>query len=129
MNKHVLSIEEMRELKELGINTSKASMCWNTYDSFLIANDENLKDSFNYSDDDWIPTFTLQDILTILPTYITHNDGEYEYKWNIMPFGEEYVVQYLDTDGINPALVTMKDVSLLQACFNILKWCKQNNYI
>lgn len=46
-----------------------------------------------------------------------------------MPFGEEYVVQYLDTDGINPALVTMKDVSLLQACFNILKWCKQNNYI
>lgn len=129
MNKHVLSIEEMRELKELGINTSKASMCWNTYDSFLIANDENLKDSFNYSDDDWIPTFTLQDILTLLPTYITHNDGEYEYKWNIMPFGEEYVVQYLDTDGINPALVTMKDVSLLQACFNILKWCKQNNYI
>lgn len=82
MKEQVLSIEQMQELIKLGINVSKASMCWNTYDSFLIANDSDLKDAFNYSDDDWVPTFTLQDIMTLLDQYhrlmvIKHEPNEW----------------------------------------------------
>ena len=116
MDKQVLSIEQMQELEKLGIDTTKASMCWNTYDSFLIANNSDLKNAFNYSDDDWVPTFTLQDILEMLPKMI-HNEF-----LELIISVEYYICRYKNVcnlGGDNP----------LEAAFNMLIWCKQNNYI
>ena len=70
MSKQCLDIEQMRHLHELGINSSKASMCWAKFDgeqgyNILLPKDEELFEALvviNY-----IPTFTLQDILDILP--------------------------------------------------------------
>ena len=71
-----------------------------------------------------IKTFTLQDVLSLLPYSIstTHTsylsilplrDGGWYIKYNRMECDEK------STDG----------KTLLQAAFNMLKWCKQNNYI
>lgn len=132
MNEQVLSIKQMQELKKLGIDISKASMCWNTYDFFLIANNSDLKDVFNYLDDDWMPTFTLQDILNILPKCIKTEDAIYTLFLCPNDLYDGYIVAYMDDSN---ELTHLKggsqysSVSFLEAAFNMLKWCKENNYI
>lgn len=128
MKEQVLSIEQMQELIKLGIDTSKASMCWNTYDSFLIANDSDLKDAFHYSEDNWIPIFTLQDILEILPKIIlgsTKQMKTVEFKLSI----RENKIYYMQDSFNQQWLKCIYGNTILEAAFNMLKWCKQSNYI
>lgn len=73
MSKQVLDIEQMKHLNELGLDTSKASMCLAKFDgeqgyNILLPKDEELFEALvviNY-----IPTFTLQDIIDLLPSNI-----------------------------------------------------------
>ena len=81
MKKIALSIEQMKRLKELGVDTSDASMAWckrdgfDNYD-FLLPNTE--------SHFEWgcvvryEPTFTLQETLNILPKTIKVGYRQYE---------------------------------------------------
>ena len=67
MENQVLSIEQMKHLQELGINTSKASMCWTldcNYARRLVVHSVL---SYDMTVKTAIPTFTLQDILELLP--------------------------------------------------------------
>lgn len=131
MEEQVLSIEQMRELQELGIDTYKASMCWyHYYVGMYTKGWECLpKDIEDYvmipkidSADilERIPTFTLQDILEMLPRTINYDGSK---RLRIVPPNEiEYTNYSLEghfTYG----------ESLLDAAFNMLKWVKQNNYI
>lgn len=67
--KHVLSIEQILHLKELGLDTSDGSMCfeWNESDSdnMVVV---SLDADTNY--DYYRKTYTLQDILDKLPCFI-----------------------------------------------------------
>ena len=80
-SKQVLSIDQMKHLRELGLDTSDASMHWQflpTVESFfngvlaleerptLFVSQPNMKHEY--------PAYTLQDILDKLPSYITYND-------------------------------------------------------
>lgn len=80
MEEQVLTIEQMQELKELGIDTSKASMCWTPWKHVFKNDDkgmpilETIKTEYylkvNNEKDYWeenIPTFTIQDIIEMLP--------------------------------------------------------------
>lgn len=58
MSKHLLSIEKMRHLKELGVDDSSASMYWKD-------------DEGNVED---VPAFTLHDLLNMLPKSIEDNE-------------------------------------------------------
>ena len=137
MNEQVLTIEQMQELIALGIDTSKASMCWFP----MMEIDEHMKlvvkshfigvngidfDSYwnTIEGKNTIRTFTLQDILSLLPYSIstTHpsylsilplRDGGWYIRYSRMECDEK------STDG----------KTLLQTAFHMLKWCKQNNYI
>lgn len=142
----------MRELIELGIDTSKASMCWILTRSgvqFLIPNEENstlgvtLENDFLI--DQYIPTFTLQDIIEILPKEITYHtktewngDIHYflhlgatmnEYDWKSHQDHQYHICYYNQYYEDIEYLCDIKTHSLLEAAFNMLKWCKQNNYI
>lgn len=112
MNKQVLSAEQMQELIELGIDVSKASMYW--VESFYFDEKNNNKRIIMQSvslipTTDAIPTFTLQDILEMLP----------DYYW-IEKFSNIYKIKDVDGDTY------FESKSLLEAAFNMLKWCKQN---
>ena len=76
-SKQVLSIDQMKHLRELGLDTSDASMHWQflpTVESFfngvlaleerptLFVSQPNMKHEY--------PAYTLQDILDKLPSYI-----------------------------------------------------------
>lgn len=135
MKNQVLSINQMQELINLGIDTSKASMCWSKfkYDSnFTIqAMSKNMFEEeirnldLIYTPYDYIiiPTFTLQDILEILPKikhyYYPNLRQVNNISWQIIyksKLGElEWIAKYGKTS--------------IEAAFNMLKWCKQNNYI
>lgn len=70
MNKQVLSIEQMKHLEELGVDTSKASMIWRLLPECFRIPEEHyvaVRESSEKRDDENIPTFTLQDMLNIMP--------------------------------------------------------------
>ena len=128
MENQVLSIEQMQELEKLGIDTSNASMFWYRcyrFKQLIPCSDrDTIKDWTNqHGENCIIPTFTLQDILEILPSYkitydkFTNDSDKYEIKVNILE-GQHYITH-----------IAQSSESLLKAAFTMLKWCKQNNYI
>lgn len=133
MEDQTLSIEQMQELTELGIDTSKASLCWLTSPKFptwtpkLKFYTKDLKEGDHVIGLVPIPTFTLQDILEIIrkQTFteggLTLTEG-YENTWICcFTFQTAYEGDYTNYEQFG-------DTSL-EAAFNMLKWVKQNNYI
>lgn len=129
MESQVLSIEQMQELEELSINTSKASMFWYIDGKFkqLIpcSNQDTIGDWTNqYGENCIIPTFTLQDILEMLPKSIniTYSLRIQCYS-NIINFG------YWKGEKAGWLKFCQDMNSTINSAFELLKWCKQNNYI
>lgn len=137
MEKQVLTIEQMQELQELGLDTIKASMYWvKSITSGSIWELSPVKPDFGF-EWIWISTFTLQDILDILPQgfYLEKNTTSLDKKVFLQinkTAGGGYSIAYeqsWDEDGklkIKMHGQQLND-SLLEAAFNILKWCKLNN--
>lgn len=121
MENKVLSIEQMNELNDLGIDTSKASLYWYaTDDSEFVCFGTDIDKDLG---DEICPTFSLQDILELLPSYkITYDKhtkcvDKYEITVDI-PEGQHYIEH-----------IARSSVSLLEAAFKMLKWCKRYNYL
>lgn len=134
----------MQELKELGIDTSKARLYLNRNfpnevyclhkNDFLKIKEGKFLFHFSVGDDreEWrcdnlIPTFTLQDILEILPNFhfISINYNNYiGYTMNVCSSNQETFGEIIHTESCMGETNNM-----LEAAFNMLKWCKQNNYI
>lgn len=113
MKNQILSIDQMQELVALGIDTSKASIYWE-HKEFGVY--EVSIDPYAYNNP--IPAFTLQDILLKLPR--VWEIGAYNANRNT-------ITVFLDDETGNCHQEISN--SLLEAAFNMLKWCKQNNYI
>ena len=129
-SKQVLSIDQMKHLRELGLDTSDASMHWQflpTVESFfygvlaleerptLFVSQPNMKHEY--------PAYTLQDILDKLPSYITYNDEEYQLQ--ILPPCICYrYVNYTFDD-----LDYKNNVDILENAYKILCWVIENGYI
>lgn len=139
MSKQVLDIEQMHHLQELGLDTSKAIMCyrrithdfrgkrrqgiWNlTFNQPLIAcNFETYED---------VPTFTLQEILDSLPLIIEHNSDKYELRIKRMVFagGVKYAVLYEEQEYINWYIMQSYE-NLIDAAYEMLCWCIENGFV
>ena len=133
MENQVLTIEQMQELIDMGIDVSKASMYISEYGE-IVSNVKICERDIN-----WSPTFTLQDLLDMLPQgfYLEQNTTSLDKKVFLQinkTAGGGYSIAYeqsWDEDGklkIKMHGQQLND-SLLEAAFNMLKWCKQNNYI
>ena len=128
----VLSIEQMAKLKELGVDTSKASMCYiSKYTScdfddgdeiVVVCNDFN-KRLYN----EFGPAFTLQDIIELLPKSILINSVKHWICVSPNCLLTEFQVMYVDGD--NSYAVMRQDQSLLQAAYNMLLWVIENGYL
>lgn len=135
MEKQALTKEQMYELIDMGIDTSKASAfyypnygdyykhpitkkyvrdikSYNPYPSF-VNGDRVLKDL----NPDLLPAFTLQDILSMLPR-----------AWEIGAYNanRNTITVFLDDETGH----CHQEVSncLLEAAFNMLKWCSNKEY-
>lgn len=123
MEKQVLSIKQMRHLQKLGVDTSMAKIAWyatyetepNWYNELRIRDDVFDK---NYPS---VPTFTLQDMLEMMPKAILI-DGN-KHLLMICLLHKKWVVGY---DGVN-CFVARKN--LIYALYNRVCWLAENNYL
>lgn len=123
--KQALSIEQMKHLKELGLDTSDASMCleWNESDSDnMVVTSMDADTNYDY----YYETYTLQDILGKLPVCL-YDFGK-QYTIDIEPtFDRFWCVSYeIDLYDI---FVLKSSENLLDAAYDMLCWCIENGYV
>ena len=133
MENQVLTIEQMLELEALSIDTSIASMFWYIDGRFkqLIpcSNQDTIGDwTEQYGENCIIPAFTLQDILDMLPKNIMCSNKQLKTcNYKLCTFDNKVMYTFNSFD--QRWLKCTHGKNLLEAAFNMLKWCKQNNYI
>ena len=128
----VLSLEQMHQLKELGVDTSRASMCYiskctscdfdDGCEIVVVCNDFNKKLHNEFG-----PAFTLQDVIELLPKSILINSVKHWFCVNQNCLLTEFQVMYFDGDDSYGVIKQNK--SLLQAAYNMLIWVIENGYL
>lgn len=140
MSKQVLDIQQMQHLEELGVDTSKANFYWHRTKSLNNYNDWDewklhygvlrLARGFTTINCQYVRTFTLQDILDLLPNLIQSQDEENNY-W--LEFGtamedeEWWYIRYMSVYGVK--LNYEEHVHLIDAAYEMLCWCIVNGYV
>lgn len=133
--KQCLSIEQMQHLKELGVDTSKASVYWHRI--LRLNTGKVVTDwfkSFNKSElclasmkVETVPTFILDDILDFLPKKLQHRYEDYELTAFYCHMAYEWKVQYLNND------ISFMDYksgeNLIDAAYEMLCWVIENGYL
>lgn len=133
----MLSIEQMQHLKELGVDTSKASMYWVRLvrlpnvknkekevliDWFLDLQKEHMH--VGYDEYECFPTFTLQDVLDLLPKEIDKDSRNYQLEIYRNP--QRYYVSYYWLDNL---LILLNEVEFIDAAYEVLLWVIDNGYL
>ena len=132
MKNQVLSIEQMRKLKELGVDTSKASMHF----LYMPTAKSIMSGVYEVDDEPEVfvsqngmnhehPTFTLQDIIELLTDDVQKaivfiNNEEYFVNCYEIKYDEENVFKIIYFDNIK---------QLLNACYEMLIWVAENGYL
>lgn len=141
MEKQVLSIEQMKHLQGLGLDTSGASMVLIAVDddgcsldwqdaekaikhhwhSVYFSLYDAQTGSYDHSYKKSCGVFTLQDILDKLPSSI---------NWNpLIIVGNTIMYSAGYGEGYDNPLVVFDEKSLLDSAYNILCWVIENGYI
>ena len=125
-SKQVLSVEQMKHLQELGLDTSDASMI---FQRGSATRHEWVLHVMGYADISLREkefTYTLQDILSKLPRYI--NDFGVMYKMCVEPlFSGPWAISY--QRGISEPFIFKVAGNLLDVSYEMLCWCIENRYI
>ena len=119
--KQVLSIEQMKHLKELGLDTSDASMCfeWNESDSDnMVVTSPDADTNYDY----YHGTYTLQDILNKLPCFIGNQ------VFTIHKLVDSYTCLYIELYTRSFINITEGE-ELIDAAYDMLCWCIENGYV
>lgn len=119
IEEQVLSIEQMKHLQELGVDTSDASMCWAGND--VVPNNGSAFD-LGY---DGIPTYTIGDLIEKLPKHINGwndnrlvIDGDEDADYWYVVYKNRYEdaeTEYFDSEN------------LLAALYNLLCWVAEKH--
>lgn len=124
-SKQVLSIEQMKHLQELGLDTSDASMCieWRESDeSKKVVTSLDADTYYDY----YHESYTLQDILDKLPHYLNpFPSKQILFAWMI----ERDTIAYRNVEDIDDCLKHFTDDLLIDAAYEMLCWCIENGYV
>ena len=130
----VLSIEQMNQLKELGVDTSKASLHYvylPTARSIFNETDELESEPtlFACNPDmlEGYPTFALQDVIELLPATLPSSILASELVIT------KKKISYIDSELFDPPQIDYtEDIvndNILDAAYNMLIWVIENNYL
>ena len=129
IEEQVLSIEQMKHLQELGVDTTDASMVWITQDSTLLPDNikelwwvdtyyDSLKPMVEQEDSGFVQTYTIGDLIEKLPIRI----GSVNRK--IYFTGKYIIVSYSSPDG---SLIEYRGTTLLCLLYSLLCWVAINH--
>lgn len=135
-SKQVLSIDQMKHLRELGLDTSDASMYWARVSHGSRVDDKSkgkwflsLQKEFQvcgFMSYESIPTYTLQGILDKMPHYLNpFPSKQILFAWMI----ERDTIAYRNIEDVDDCLKHFTDNSLIDAAYEMLCWCIENGYI
>lgn len=123
IKEQVLSIEQMKHLQELGVDTSDASMCWVAgEDTFTDEEEWNLCIPNHFLLPYNIPTYTTGDLIEKLPKTI----GIYHLMidWNLMRI--EYT-NWSWQETVFRECFTLNDKPLINTLYDCLCWVAENH--
>lgn len=119
--KQVLSIEQLLHLKELGLDTSDGSMCfeWNESDlDIMIVTSPDADTNYDYCR----KTYTLQDILDKLPCFIGKE------VLTMQKLADSYTCLYMEPYSRSIIKIT-ESKEPIDAAYEMLCWCIENGYV
>ena len=123
IEEQVLSIEQMKRLQELGVDTSDASMCWVAgEDTFTGEEEWNLCIPNHFLLPYNIPTYTTGDLIEKLPKTI----GIYHLMidWNLMQI--EYT-NWSWQESVFRECFILNDKPLINTLYDCLCWVAENH--
>ena len=134
IEEQVLSIEQMKHLQELGVDTSDASMVWIKQDSTLLPDNikelwlvdtyhDSLKPLVEQEDSDFVQTYTIGDLIEKLPRNIDGSCLLIEFCASDLGYGDWDCGELY---GIN-AQQNFKDKPLKNALYDLLCWVAENH--
>ena len=132
MEKIALDNKQMDRLKELGIDVSKASMCYKKIVDDPFGNTtEKWKLCVNDDDTQWgqykKPAFNYQDVLYALPNSIFNKDDGKRYYLCI--YGLMRIEYYRQCDNSRLATIGNSYSKALDAAYDLLCWCAENGHL
>lgn len=132
MKNQILSIDQMQHLKELGVDTSKANIYWARRSHGSGINDSSKGNWFlslqkefmgvGFTAYEVVPTFTLQDIISMLPDSIDNNMLTIRKNANVVS------VSYENT-YTRSILSLFEKEDIIEAAYEMLVWCVKNGYV
>lgn len=133
MKDQVLTIEQMQELINLGLDTSKAEFYWFqdvSWELPRVMEKDILGEELKMKPEKCTPTFSLEDILKMLPRELKPFEGRKAWKkvWlKLSPYaGDRWEVTYENPDEL---FYRGDGITPQEAAFEMLKYLKKNNYI
>lgn len=130
MSKQVLDIEQMQHLQELGLELKETLLYWcRIHDSRPRAATNNGKWTLCKGGNnpcvaiqhwEYIPAYTLQDVLDKLPRFVTYQYRSYDLIINM----EQYTMEYFrEADLYTLVKVEFINTNLIDAAYEMLCWC------
>ena len=125
MKDQVLSVKQMQRLMELGVDVSKASMCYVFFESDgskyadIVVHDESCYEMACMNP---MPTFTLQDMINLMP-----NNVKYEGKSYYLSIDKKFV-GYIDDMDVEDCVLESES-NILENTYKVLVWLAEHKYI
>lgn len=143
MGKQTLSIEQVQHLQELGLELKETMLCWGEcvdgnpraathYGKWVLTKGNNAQ-TVGLMQWEFVPAYTLQDVLEELPKFIINERRELAKL--IVDFGTESIGYFSNGNENGPdfnkqEVPEWKDVeTLIDAAYELLCWCIENEYI
>ena len=136
MNTEVLSVEQMKHLQELGVDISKAKMCWYAIYETLPNwfNELRIREKEFDGYYPFVPTFTTQDMIEMMPESITSDNMLYHFE--LLKLGSSYSMGYkgiVDENDIDynriDYHILLWDKNLLKCAYEMLCWLAENEHL
>lgn len=129
-SKQALSIEQMQHLQELGLKLEQSLVHY-----YRLRKVENAEWHLVHTDGDissdnekyeYIPAYTLQDVLDTLPSTVLHDKQIYELDINMCNETMEYV-----RTSVNDVLVGLRftQLPLIDSAYSLLCWAIENKFV
>ena len=117
MKNQVLSIEQMKHLQELGVDTSKASAYYYNGDEKMVFFIDNIIPVNS------VLTFTLQDMLEMISNCFTY-EYEYKFMYHLGTWYSKYMPMIDDDDYF-----ISSNTNPLTCAYETLCWLAENKHI
>ena len=135
--KQVLSIEQMQHLQEMGLELKETIMYWSRcidkdpcvptyYGKWELMKGNNAPPTVGFMYWEFIPAYTLQDVLDALPDFINEYCLIIDISFGAITYDN---LKRKDNPILKETYFNDEDDYLIDAAYEMLCWCIENNHV